>query len=346
MPTPRPNAARLIAAALATVLASVALVVTIADDDQDGRPDRVAITVKVDGPAPGRAQDTTVTVPAPAVAEARAGAADHAGQAREVLPDVPAQELEAGRAQQDRLARTDQLPVVSPDAAPEQAGCASRFVRNYSSRRGVRPRLLVVHYTVSPNRPGWSDVNAITSLFDRASFQASSHYIIDAEGHCAYIVRESDKAWTQAGFNPTSISVEVINTGREGRLLDPAGYRKLGRVFADAAKRWDIPIRRGTISGCTVTRSGIVDHNQLKVCGGGHVDITPYPLEPVITATTAARSSGTPTTATDRRRCGALADHRRKVRTGQGYWTPTRVRRARYLKTTLARAGIDASRCR
>ncbi len=334
-------------AALAALLAvlGVVVVLTITDDNHDGRPDRATITITVDGPAAGRAPDTTVTAPSSAVAQAKAGVDDHADARNETPDGVKPAVIEAGREQQDRLAATDQLPVVSPLAAPEQAGCASRFVRNYSSRRGVRPRLLVVHYTVSPNRPGWDDVNAIVSLFDRASFQASSNYVIDAEGHCAYIVRESDKAWTQATFNPVAISVEVINTGSEPRFMDPAGYAKLGRVFADAAKRWDIQIRRGSVSGCTVTRSGIVDHNTLGACGGGHADITPYPLQPVIDAIAAAAGGAKPTSATDRRRCGALAYHRHTART-KGFWTPSRARRARYLRHALERAGIDSSRCR
>jgi N-acetyl-anhydromuramyl-L-alanine amidase AmpD len=64
----------------------------------------------------------------------------------------------------------------------------------------------VLHYTVSPNRVGWSDVNAVVAEFANPAFQASSNYVIDGEGHCAYIVRESDKAWTQAAANPFAIS--------------------------------------------------------------------------------------------------------------------------------------------
>src|SRR5881275_3344711 len=49
-------------------------------------------------------------------------------------PDLtPAQASASSRAQ-DELAHNDQLPVVSPDAAPVQRGCVSRFVQNYSSR--------------------------------------------------------------------------------------------------------------------------------------------------------------------------------------------------------------------
>ena len=205
--------------------------------------------------------------------------------------DVPSSQLDAAREQQEELARTDQLPIVTPDAAPTQRGCTTRLVRNFSSRRGVRPRVFVLHYTVSANRPGWSDVNAIVGLFDKAAFQASSNYVIDNEGNCAYIVRESDKAWTQAAANPVSISVEVVNTGREATYAATAGLRKIAMVASDAMKRWEIPVQTGSVVGCVVKRAGLVDHKSLGPCGGGHTDIAPYSPAQVLAAIKAFRAS-------------------------------------------------------
>src|SRR5439155_773852 len=93
----------------------------------------------------------TLTVPAPVLD--RAGASlDDKSMKNETPADAPKSTIENAREQQDALAASDQLPIVSPDAAPTQRGCTSNFVVNYSSRRGVRPRLFVLHYTVSPNR--------------------------------------------------------------------------------------------------------------------------------------------------------------------------------------------------
>lgn len=274
-------------AALIALLAVVAVTITVTDQDDNGRPD--TITIRIDTADPDRRADDQMRIPAPAIEQAaESDVNEHDGLKSEVPVGVPAEQVAAGQDQQDRLAQSDQLPIVTPLAAPSQRGCRTRIVQNSSSRRGVRPRLLVAHYTVSSNRPGWSDVDAITALFDRPSFQASSHYVIDREGHCNYIVRESDKAWTQAGYNPLSISVEIINSGRERTLMDDAGYRKLGQVFADAARRWQIPLRPGRVSGCTVARSGIVQHADLGACGGGHHDVGPYPMGPVIKAAQAA----------------------------------------------------------
>jgi peptidoglycan hydrolase-like protein with peptidoglycan-binding domain len=239
------------------------------------------ITITLGGPH-GTAT-TTVNVPTAVVDAAKESDLDgHQGLRSQQPAGVTPKQLDAAEVQQEKLAANDQLPAVTPDAAPQQRGCVTRLVQNYSSRRGVAPRLFVLHYTVSPNRPGWSDVYAVASLFDRPAFQASSNYIIDAEGHCLYIVRESDKAWTQAAANPVSVSVEVINSGHEATYAGTAGARKVELVMHDVAKRWHFPLQLGAVSGCVVTRPGIVDHHMLGACGGGHFDITPFSIGPLI----------------------------------------------------------------
>lgn len=187
----------------------------------------------------------------------------------------------------------DAVPAVlrGAGAVTSQRGCRTRFVRNRSSRGGARPALLVMHFTVSPNRFGPGDVDGITNFFNRARSRASSNYVSDAEGNCNYIVSEGAKAWTQGAFNPWSISWEVINTGREltyaGAGNGP-GMRKLGLTVSDAARRWGIPLRYGATKGCRIVRSGIVDHESLG-CGNNHTDIKPYRVGPVINAAKSAR---------------------------------------------------------
>lgn len=159
-------------------------------------------------------------------------------------------------------------------AAPEQPGCKTDLVRNSSSRKGARPALLVAHYTVSENRSGWSDVDAIVSYFDQPRAQASSHYVIDFEGNCAYIVNEAAKSWTQGFFNPWSISIEFIATGKE-RVWDERALRRGAKVFAAAAERWGIPVQQAVTRGCEIVRAGITDHDALD-CGNSHTDVKPY----------------------------------------------------------------------
>lgn len=311
--------------------AVVAVLVSVASNDGDnaqhldGTTRTQAsgdVTVELGGPKTPAVPEANRTIEVPAAAVRQAGdLGNHEDLKTEDPVGAPREELAAGRAQQERLAQSDNLPNVTPDAAPSQRGCTTRLVANYSSRRGVRPRLLVAHYTVSPNRPGWDDVWSVVGLFNRPAFAASSNYVIDDEGHCAYIVRESDKAWTQAAANPVAISIEIIATGREGRLSSAAGLAKIGRVFADAAKRWQIPVQAGKVNGCTVARAGIVDHKSLGTCGGGHVDVSPYSAASVLAAVKAASSSSSSSTSTsssrpaDERRW--IAEYDRLKRAGQ-----------------------------
>jgi hypothetical protein len=254
-----------------------------------GGPGRT-ISITLGGPHGTPTQ--TIELPTAAVDAAKAtDLADHEKLRGEEPVGVSAAALSASHAQQRALARNSGLPDVLPDAAPEQRGCATRLVQNYSSRHGTPPRVEVLHYTVSANRPGWSDVLAITSLFDRPAFSASSNYVLDAEGNCAYIVRETDKAWTQAAANPFSISYEVVNTGHESTYAGTAGLAKLGMVLDYSTARWKIPLQRAVVRDCLVVRPGIIDHHGLGLCGGGHFDISPpFSVDAVIAAARRSRA--------------------------------------------------------
>lgn len=180
-----------------------------------------------------------------------------------------------------------EVPVILPfafgGATGSQEGCQDRRnVVNHSFRSGVVPRILVAHYTVSPNVDGWGDVNAIVNYFNRAEIDASSTYIIDFEGNCAYIVDEDLKPWTQGFFNPWSISIEFIATGseskKEWKTKGRAGLKKAAKVFADASLRWNIPIRIVNPEGCGTPPKGLTDHDRLE-CGNFHTDVKPaFPM--------------------------------------------------------------------
>jgi hypothetical protein len=193
-------------------------------------------------------------------------------------------------------------PLTAGRTGQTVTGCVSDFNQhNYSSRAGARAQLLVAHYTVSPNVPGWADVNANKTWLNTPAAKASANFIIDDEGHCAYTVPVDQKAWTQAAANPYSVSIEFVATGQE-RALSPAATAAGGLVFHQVATLFGIPARRGaTTSDCRPARPGIIDHATLRACGGGHTDIRPFPLEPLIQATAAAGITNT-----DRATCRKL----------------------------------------
>lgn len=166
--------------------------------------------------------------------------------------------------------------TVGPDhpvplAAVEPKTIKAHLKRNYSSRRGARPALLVVHDTESANVPGLQDLRAIAAWFNNPRSSASSTYTTDAEGNTLELVPETAKPWTQAFFNGWSISNELI--GRATQTTWPERQlRAAAQVFAAAASRWGIPVQHGLVSGCAILKPGIVQHSDLGGCGGGHHD--------------------------------------------------------------------------
>lgn len=189
---------------------------------------------------------------------------------REQLPPALAKKIAAVN---DQVAAG--VAPVRPLASPEPLLDTS-IVRNQSSRNGARPVLLVVHDTESPNTPGSPQGRrAIVSWFNNPVSQGSSNYTTDSDGNTTLMVRETDKAWTQAFFNPWAISDELI-----GHMTQPVWpdtqMRAVARLFAAAATRWHIPIQHGLVSGCTIVRPGILQHRDLGQCGGGHVDAGPH----------------------------------------------------------------------
>jgi hypothetical protein len=190
----------------------------------------------------------------------------------------------------------DEAGYNAPWAAPNQPGCTTDLLTtNFSSRAGAVPRILVAHYTVSSNVTGWGDVDAIRNYFNRSTTGASSTYVIDWEGNCKYIVSEAMKPWTQTVFNPYSISIEFIATGKESTdwWLRGKGLAKGAQVFADAAKRWDIPIRFVDPSGCGVPVKGITDHDALEC--NSHTDVKPnFPMSRFVQMVQAAAAPPPP----------------------------------------------------
>lgn len=289
---------------------------TLAPDEKD-KPAKT-LTVHVDGLDAGKVPDRKVEVPAAAVQQAAPTIESQLNAPPAATPDAQLQDAQQAA---DKLRATQEpLPVAGATAGFQ--GCRTSFVRNQSSRRGVRPQWQVLHYTVSPNRPGWSDVNAVVALFNRTSSQASSNFVIDAEGHCAYIVPIEAKAWTQAAGNPFSVSYEIIATGKERAYLAPAGLAKLRSVTRAVAQRTSIPLRHGAVSGCTPGHSGIVQHRDFGICGGGHVDIAPFNADGVITLLVAGAK---PVTTVDHATCRKLNAWRNAGRPSGG--TANAVRR-------------------
>lgn len=261
-----------VATFIALLLGLVGVTVSITQTDEPTDNGGTSKSIKFTVDKSGKPGDQNATVTAP-VAVVNAVKPNLEGNLRDETPvGAPPQQIEVNQDKATEVKAT--LPSIPTGGATASVpGCVTKFVNNQSSRNGVRPIWFVLHYTVSPNVPGWADVNAVAALFNRSGSQASSHFIIDAEGHCAYIVPIEQKAWTQAAGNSLSVSVEVIDTGRETTYLPSPGLAKLRQVFRVVASRTGIATREGSVYPAT---SGCVQHKDGSLAWGGHVDITPF----------------------------------------------------------------------
>lgn len=280
MRVPIPGGWQGIAAIFAAVLASIAITITLVDTDDDGKPDTIDITVN-QKPGDG-VPKAEVSVPETVVEQVAPLVEDDLKATPEDAPAPTAEDVKRAAEVEETI--SERGPPLEPAGAVQGFdGCVTRILpTNFSSRNGTRPIWQVLHYTVSTNRPGWDDVNAIIALFSNPGRQASSNFVIDAEGHCAYIVPIENKAWTQARGNPWSVSYEIIAFGNEGSYLPPIGMAKLKSVTRQVAQRTGIPLRRGSVNDGFPGSAGFVQHKDGGLSWGGHVDISPFPVETII----------------------------------------------------------------
>lgn len=251
-------------------LAGLTVAITATDNPtpQGGHEKTIQFTVDRSG-AKGD-QPKTVTVQKAVVTSVAANLEQ--GLKLESPPGAPANQLDAANALELGIKAT-LPPLPTAGATAGVPGCRTLFVNNQSSRNGVRPIWFVLHYTVSPNVPGWADVLSVVGLFNRSSSQASSTFVEDAEGHCAYIVPIERKAWTQAAGNSLSVSVELIATGKESTLCTGPCLKQLRVIYRTVAARTGIRSVEGSVYP---PRGGCIQHKDGGLSWGGHIDITPF----------------------------------------------------------------------
>jgi hypothetical protein len=159
------------------------------------------------------------------------------------------------------------------------------YVSSQSSRNGAKPELIVLHTTEGHDRPGVSDLEGLGNYFD--GVDASSHVANDRDGNDARYVADERKSWTQAYYNPVSLSIEQIGFARFTRdvwLKDRAAQlRNTAEWIAYWSLQHDIPIQRGAVNDGRVVRKGVVTHEELGAKGGGHHDPGDgYPMDVVL----------------------------------------------------------------
>ncbi len=165
---------------------------------------------------------------------------------------------------------------------------------NVSERLSVPLNLLVLHSTESHNRPGDSDLAGVAGWFDNPSADASCHVVVDADGHSARCVPDRLKAWQVGTYNSAALGIEQIGFASQGWFAWRKSWRQMresARWLAHWSIRYGIPLRRATVAGGAVVRSGVTTHAELGVEGGGHHDPGPFPFHRVLWLARAYRAA-------------------------------------------------------
>lgn len=113
---------------------------------------------------------------------------------------------------------------------------------NFGPRRGgLRPSLVVVHYTAMP-----SSALALERLCDPV-WEVSAHYLIARSGKLWSLVPETQRAWHagagswggQGDINSRSIGIEIDNDGSSP--FTAAAMSQLAEVLRQVLARWKLP---------------------------------------------------------------------------------------------------------
>lgn len=144
-----------------------------------------------------------------------------------------------------------------------------------SEREPVPLNLIVLHDTEGHNVKGAGDLELLGQIFGTLSAERSSHVATDADGNSARFVSDRRKAWHCVSYNSASLGIEQIGVVTQSKADWRRNWpqlRETARWIALWSFRYNIPIRRATVSGGHVIRSGVTRHMDLGSAGGGHVD--------------------------------------------------------------------------
>lgn len=131
---------------------------------------------------------------------------------------------------------------------------------NFSSRRGSRVDLLVLHDTEG-------SYGSAINWFRMPQSKVSAHFVIKEDGtEGTQMVDICDKAWHACNANPRSVGFEMAGFSKKG--FGSPEWDALAHIFAFHLHFLQIPLRHAR-SG---VGPGICSHFELGAFGGGHSD--------------------------------------------------------------------------
>lgn len=152
---------------------------------------------------------------------------------------------------------------------------------NYSSRGGSGVRLIVIH-----TAEGARTIESLGGFF-QGNVGASSHTGADDKANTiGEYVKRSNKAWTQANYNPMAVAIELCGFAswstdewhKHPNMLD-----NCAKWIAEEAKYYGLPITRLNDSQAQGSGRGVCQHANLGSGGGGHWDCgSGFPMNHVL----------------------------------------------------------------
>ena len=127
--------------------------------------------------------------------------------------------------------------------------------QNYDERQGVRPSLIILHYT------GMETAQAALARLCDPEAKVSAHYLIDEDGQGYQLVDDDKRAW-HAGVsywngiedvNAHSIGIELVNPGHE------FGYR----VFPEAQINVLMELCQGLMAEYGIPSKSVLGHSDI-----------------------------------------------------------------------------------
>jgi N-acetyl-anhydromuramyl-L-alanine amidase AmpD len=137
---------------------------------------------------------------------------------------------------------------------------------NFSSRRGTRVDLIVLH-----DCEGGYDGSI--RWFEMSRSNVSAHYVVREDGgEATQMVDLADNAWHACAFNRRSVGVEM--GGFANRGFDTPLLAATARIFAYLCHHLQIPVRHARAG----VGPGVASHSDLGAAGGNHHDPSDDPF--------------------------------------------------------------------
>jgi hypothetical protein len=159
--------------------------------------------------------------------------------------------------------------------------------QHYSSGGNAR-RVIAFHTT-----EGSQTAESLRNWLTNPSSQVSYHFACDmshGDNWAANFVRDGDRAWAQASFNPQAISIAFCTPSGAASGWSRATWMSKGpmltaaaRLAGELSRQFGIPLTQLTSAQAQGSTKGLCEHKNFGSGGGNHTDCgSGFPMDEII----------------------------------------------------------------